>query len=158
MKAGKIKGNFIQEANPTENRKKEKLQGRGDFYKLMTEAAKSPEPDCMKPHLKITSTNAELNKMILNVENLHSVDESEDSTVNGQALFSTIEDSINRLDQFSAELGKPNSDAGRIENILEGVFQKILSKDISTEAKDLLEEIKVAAYTEYIKWKRGDYF
>jgi|GEM_PF-5399586 len=56
-------------------------------------------------------------------------------------------------------LKDPANETSKIEDSLHAIdeiFDK-LPENTRKEVKDFLEELKVVTYTEYVKWRRGDY-
>ncbi|MBW1975456.1 MAG: hypothetical protein JRI45_07780 [Deltaproteobacteria bacterium] len=56
-------------------------------------------------------------------------------------------------------LKDPANETSKIEDSLHAIDEILdkLPENTRKEVKDFLEELKVVTYTEYVKWRRGDY-
>lgn len=74
------------------------------------------------------------------------------------ADFSFADKAASVLEKLSSLLGQ--DDPKSIGNVIQEFFQLLKGVDpesLSQEGKKLLEEMRIVAYTEGIKWARGDY-
>ncbi len=99
---------------------------------------------------------------LLGVNGILGIGETTDNSALAQPV-SAIEDTIADLDSLGQAL-QGNKSPKEINAIIEkmqtqaaGLDDKLSSLPTDHPLKDLVEEVKIAAYTESVKWNRGDY-
>ncbi len=156
MKTEGIKRALMEDVLLENKKGDQNRTGRADeFSKHVFEAMKCENISSYnKSEEAVNITHASnLGEVLINAETIKDIRDTEGLTMN-ENDFSIIEESLNHIEQFVSELNKPKPDIGIIKSIFNSSNEGLLS---TPELQELMEEMKIAAYTEYIKWKRGDY-
>ena len=81
-----------------------------------------------------------------------------------KSCVNAVESAMGKLETVSTMLGKQNFDPKEVENLLgtvkaeaDGLQEKLSALPEGDPLKQIGEELNVVAYTESMKWQRGDY-
>ncbi len=157
MKTEEIKKALI-EGVLLENKKnnQSRVEKSDEFSRHIFEAMQCNDTLCDKPGENLDVVGqSNLGEVLINAKTIKGVQDIEGQAMNvHENDFSIIEESLNHIEQFVSELGKPDPNVNIIKSIFSSFDENMISRP---ELRELMEEMKIAAYTEYIKWKRGDY-